>query len=676
MQDICSGDRAGRLGIVLISGLITLLNLQAQDADTVDIDLRVELLQEVTVLEFKEEKPLPAAANSYALEEKLDQLSQLQLVARGAYAREPIFRGQAAKRTQVLIDGMRVYQACTDRMDPATSYVSENNLSDAVLHSSSDGGEQSGMAAGLDLRTRKAKLSSDPSWDWGLEQKLHTNGLGLQSSAQLQRSGPKWGLRLTGNWQKRASYRDGRSRKVSFSQYQKQNWSLSSTHRLGTDRLLQAQVIYDRATNLGYPSLPMDVGKARSVMGNLRYRSRNAVGPFQSWKLMVYHNHIYHAMDDTKRPDVPMHMDMPGWSRTSGFRGSLENWNWKDLEIAVSGEGYTNYRRAEMTMYPEGEPSMFMLTWPDARLYGAGLSAEAHWSKGPWQLSGNLRGSTESSRVTDPGGQRQWQALGYEVQSRRAYLVPQWGGQIDYQWNNAQVLSLAASYGKRMPGNSELYGYYLFHASDGFDYLGKPDLNPEALTSLELSYRYEWEKATTQFTAHTMQYVDYIFGSFRSGDPITTNARGLRQYVNIPQARFYGLSAEFRGELPLANWRSNAQLEYNYGELPGGNPAPMMPPLQGSLQLLWEKDTWQASSQLRWTASQKRVHPEVGVLPTPGWAVWDMRVAYRMKGDKVDWTVALAAQNLLDHYYRRHLSINQIAARGRNIVLELRLRKS
>ena len=46
------------------------------------------------------------------------------MVKRGSYAWEPLINGMATERTVITIDGMRIFGACTDKMDPITSYRS------------------------------------------------------------------------------------------------------------------------------------------------------------------------------------------------------------------------------------------------------------------------------------------------------------------------------------------------------------------------------------------------------------------------------------------------------------------------------------------------------------------------------------------------------------------------
>ena len=86
----------------------------------------------------KQAKPL-ASIDGY-----LEQSQKVDMVKRGAYAWEPMINSMSSERLAVTIDGMRIFSACTDKMDPITSYVDVSNLRKATVSSG-----QEGAAVGL-----------------------------------------------------------------------------------------------------------------------------------------------------------------------------------------------------------------------------------------------------------------------------------------------------------------------------------------------------------------------------------------------------------------------------------------------------------------------------------------------------------------------------------------------
>ncbi len=62
-----------------------------------------------------------------SIDEHLGQLSKVEMVRRGNYAWEPVVNNMATERVSTTIDGMKIFYACTDKMDPVTSYVESSN---------------------------------------------------------------------------------------------------------------------------------------------------------------------------------------------------------------------------------------------------------------------------------------------------------------------------------------------------------------------------------------------------------------------------------------------------------------------------------------------------------------------------------------------------------------------
>src|SRR5688500_2114742 len=59
----------------------------------------------------------------------LSRMRGVSLIRRGAFGQEAVFRGLSNGQLNVTIDGMKMFGACTDRMDPVTIYVEPSNLS-------------------------------------------------------------------------------------------------------------------------------------------------------------------------------------------------------------------------------------------------------------------------------------------------------------------------------------------------------------------------------------------------------------------------------------------------------------------------------------------------------------------------------------------------------------------
>ena len=101
--------------------------------------LKTHEIKEVLVVGTKAALHEKQGKTLATLDEFLQKSTKVDLIKRGAYAWEPILNGMATERTVITIDGMRIFGACTDKMDPITSYVEVSNLSEATISSGQQG---------------------------------------------------------------------------------------------------------------------------------------------------------------------------------------------------------------------------------------------------------------------------------------------------------------------------------------------------------------------------------------------------------------------------------------------------------------------------------------------------------------------------------------------------------
>src|SRR5690554_5866682 len=303
----------GLLFVILLTGSV---QAQAQDADS----LGLINLSEVVIIRAndgldhqKQQKPLST------LDEFLESSRSIKMVKRGAYAWEPTMNDMASERLAVTIDGMQIFGACTDKMDPITSYVDVSNLSAAQISSGQQGAAFGNtIGGGINLKLDKGNFKPT-GWTGSLESAFESNNKMRIFGGELNYSDEKFYLNTDVIYRKADNYKAGGDREVLFSQFGKYNFSVNSGYRLAADKSVSATLIYDEAKDVGYPALTMDVSLARAIIASASYNQDSLFGKLRNWESKVYYNTIKHVMDDTKRPVVPIHMDMPGWSETFGF---------------------------------------------------------------------------------------------------------------------------------------------------------------------------------------------------------------------------------------------------------------------------------------------------------------------------------------------------------------------
>ena len=176
-------------------------------------------------------------------------------------------------------------------------------------------------------------------------------------------------------------------------------------------------------------------------------------------------------MDDTKRPNVPIHMDMPGWSDTFGFYSKMYAKEAKH-NLLFNVNAYYNKSLAEMTMYPNDpdENIMFMLTWPDVRTFYSGVYGEDEFKLTEKQrLKVSARFGFQMEHIASEFGLNSLQIFYPELEDSNNRFLMNIAAQYELSIRNVDIL-LSTGYGQRAPSVSEGYGFYLYNSFDNFDY--------------------------------------------------------------------------------------------------------------------------------------------------------------------------------------------------------------
>ena len=294
----------------------------------------------------------------------------------------------------------------------------------------------------------------------------------------------------------------------------------------------KADILADDGWNIGYAALPIDVGYAAAKIGSLSVHWENSTKRFYKWQTKIYANSIRHFMDDTKRPNVPMHMDMPGKSKTIGIYSEGELLLKHQQKLLLRADGSSAFLKASMTMYQAGQSPMYMLTWPDNRKNQFGISASWLWQPDSlWQLQVTGRTDIITSQLVSSEAKDQVNIFSNSFTGRNDFLK-NLSAQLSKKINSRLNINGGISYTERIPTASELFGFYLFNSSDGYDYIGNTELKVEKSLQAELSFIYNWHKSRIQLNGYYSRVANFISGKI---DPVfntmTIGAKGVKNIL-------------------------------------------------------------------------------------------------------------------------------------------------
>jgi iron complex outermembrane receptor protein len=377
-------------------------------------------------------------------------------------------------------------------------------------------------------------------------------------------------------------------------------------------------------------------------------------------------------MDDTTRPDVEIHMDMPGKSWTSGLYSLISASNGRH-DVQANYDLYYNRLFADMTMYPGGAAPMYMVTWPDVGTLNTGLALTDLVSLTDRQsLKASAKLAWQTQRLNNdegyhalevffPGMKQSYQQLTGRVALNYQLLI-----------RNSQF-NFGAGWGSRAPTVTEAYGYYLNNTFDQYDYIGNPRLKNESAIELNGAYKLSLlhPQISIALDANAFFFSNYIIGQFETRlSPMTVDAEGVKVYGNLNHATIVNTS--FTAEWKPLSWLTwNTRLSYAIGHDDKGDPLPLISPFAYTSNLTFAYKHFQGKVELRGNGRQVNYGKKYGETVTPAWVIGNISGQYTLSINKYDFTFRAGVENLADKRYTTYSDWCDIPQKGRNVYVNL-----
>jgi len=257
-----------------------------------------------------------------------------------------------------------------------------------------------------------------------------------------------------------------------------------------------------------------------------------------------------------------------------------------------------------------------------------------------------------------------------------------------WQLTDRHQLSLGFTHSQRAPQIQELFSDGFHHATRSFEQ-GNAGLGKEISNNLDLGYRFNGSRMTTEINLFHNWVNDYIFqqrssnllfneadGSFVTPD---TPCNKCFPVLNSQQANAIFKGFEAQTVLTLMENRYGVLdltlfSDYTRGTFVNGKDVPRMPPLRYGFQLGYDKDDF--SGNLRLTRGEAQTNAGENETETPSYLLLNLGAQYRIAGF-LDSEVMLFAKgkNLLNENIRNSTSYlrNFAPEPGRSAELGIRI---
>ena len=595
-------------------------------------------------------------------------------VRMGGHGIDPVIRGQSQNRLNILLDDSFVYGGCPNRMDPPTAYAPLHSYDEIEIRkgitSLQDGPGGSGGTV-LFRRVTPVFLENDAPVRGDFGGRYGSNGDSREAWTNLIVGNEDGYLRTFGQYGKANNYEDGDGREIA-SGYEIRQGGVILGWTPNADSEWSVQYEETRERDVQFAGAGMDSPRSDSTTVALKGRHRMS----SRWTLSgnVSWNQVDHLMDNFSLRPAPIQMgsamkvEVPSESETLTAKLMAESVS-GPTEIAFGLNAQRNRRDAVLRNVSSSPVLELARLWPDVMIRHLGGFAEVtqHFSD-QQRLSGGVRIDHAVARPRDsnerPAGPP-WVRSAAQLYEQ-AYGVR---GDLEVrEWLPAAFLRFeldqqghhwfaSASYSERLGDASELY-IARNAAMGNQQWIGNPDLAPEAHRQLDIGLRSQASRWDSQLTLFADDVEDYIY---REQVQIGTIKRD--RYRNI-RASLYGL--EWEGGVRYAShWETRAQALIMRGDnRSDGGTLAQVSPYQGQLSQHWRPGKWDASITLRLAAANDRLNEDAGEQASAGYAVVDLGLMWMVSQNA---EIALGMDNLFDKRYVNFINRNRAASDPLNI---------
>ncbi|GAB4408479.1 MAG: TonB-dependent receptor [Thermodesulfovibrionales bacterium] len=638
-----------------------------------EIEVKAKKEAGVESLEVREVRETDAKDTGEALE-VIDGVSK---VRKGGIANDIVLRGFQRDNINVLVDGVRVYGACPNRMDPPSFHLdfAEVDRID-VLKGPFDVKNQGSMAGLVDIKTKSAKkgfhgeinlnygsfesINSSVTASYGGERADILAGIAYKYSKPYEDGD---GVRFTDIYpltspnRYRDSERDGSAYNI------KTGWAKLGFNPL-KDHRIELSVTRQEADDVLYPYLLMDANYDDTSRLNLIYKIDNIGKTLKGLKLQAYWNKVKHDMTDEKRcsstmdpslcsDDLPRPYSMRTYAETETWGGKIEGQFGFIGETTIGIDYYLrNWDNVTTMAMKQGMMYMYMdqASVPDVDVKNIGLYIE---QKNKLTERLNLTAGVRlDSTETEAGIDRTELYNLYYPSSDRSKTDTYLSGNIQLGYDLTKSLNafLGLGHSVRVPDPIERY-FALKRMGDMMkpDWMGNPSLKPVKNNEADMGLKYSTGSALLKLNLFYSDLTDFIV--VRS---LFNGSRYAKTYKNI-DATMYGGEVSARISLP-SDFYLTGGLSYTRGKNDSEDTdLPEIPPLKGRLSLRYDNNTYFGEIEGVFTATQDKIDTLLKEKDTSGWAIANLKVGYIYKRFKF----FAGIRNIFDKRYYEHLSYSR-----------------
>lgn len=582
-------------------------------------------------------QPVPAHDGA----DYLKTIPGFTVIRKGGTDGDPVFRGMAGSRLNILVDGEVILGGCGGRMDPPTAYIFPESYDEITVLK----GPQSvvwgpGASAATVLFERKFTPYTEPDYQLFGSAMLGSFGRNDQVIDLKGGTADYYG-RLIGTRSSMNDYKDGNGQVV-HSQYNR--WSGNMT--VGATPAPDTRIEFNAGASDGeaaYADRGMDGSKFNRQSYGLRFEKKKLASWLERIDARIYYNYIDHVMDNySLRDNTGMKMANNPDRRTMGLRlaGDLNLGETTLLKLGVDQQNnqhrLRNSTNQDLRPY-QNDPRIKDATFDDIGIFSELTQALSLNDRLVAGLRVDFWRAQDKRVVSATSGQK------------RTDTLPSGFVRYEHDYGDSSTFFVGIGHSERFPD------YWETVAQNKQSETGTSafDTKPEKNTQLDIGTVYQMmPNAQVSLSLFYSRIDDYI---------LIDNSRALKDatLVRNIDATTYGGEAGFNYRF-ARNWNGSVNMAYVRGTNDTDHTAlAQLPPLDTRFGLDYDDGTLSAGALWRVVAEQNRFDVNKGNIAgqdigrTPGFGVFSLNAGYRPSKNV---RITAGVDNLFDKTYAESIS--------------------
>ena len=586
------------------------------------------------------------------------------VVKRGGYAMDPVFRSFRNEQLNVQYDGgVQVMHACPNRMDPITTHVAPEEVERIELIKGPFS-VRYGQTMGGILNIITTRPEHSDQWQFGgsVEGGYELNGNSKLTRLSLNTAGKAFDLVANGSLRDFGSYENGDGVKIptAFKSY---DYSTKLGFEPTDNQRIQLGWRQSFGRDIQHAGLAMDTEKDNSSILSLDYVMKNISPKFYSVTFKSFYSYVDHVMSNTNRPNFvmveavsPVEATTLGGKLEFSFMPSAKNQTYLGADLRHLARDGVRNRLVKRNMAGQelNPPKEFTdLIWQDATLSDWGLFLENRFfTNEKLTITAGARLDFVSADLKNPAPD--FLEL-YPDLDKKSDLTLSANLAASYQLAGGWSAQLAFGRGTRTAAMEERFINHFTLGIDAFEYVGNPNLKPEANHQAELSLTKLEGRATLKVSAFYSYITNYITAAVDTTlkSKFSLMPAVSKRFQNIDAATQKGFEVETKIAL-VKNLSAYGAFSFTHAEnIDWDEPLPEIPPFAGTLGVAFENTWLSADLRGRFVAKQDRVAASFSENETPGFEVFDFRAGVR---PVTGLSIGAAVLNIFDKNFYEHLN--------------------